>query len=59
MRVTVAGGTGDGEQGELRFRSPQLAVGYWEMPDETAQTFRSDGRYRTSDLGRQVDGSAT
>ena len=46
----------DGEQGELWFRSPQLAVGYWGLPDETAQTFRSDGWYRTGDIGRQIDG---
>jgi acyl-CoA synthetase (AMP-forming)/AMP-acid ligase II len=46
----------DGEQGELWFRSPQLAVGYWGLPDESAQTFRSDGWYRTGDIGRQVDG---
>lgn len=45
-----------GEQGELWFRSPQLAVGYWERPEETAETFRSDGWYRTGDIGRQVDG---
>jgi acyl-CoA synthetase (AMP-forming)/AMP-acid ligase II len=44
-----------GEPGELWFRSPQLAVGYWHRPDETAQAFRSDGWYRTGDIGRQVD----
>ncbi|MGH3249575.1 MAG: AMP-binding protein, partial [Trebonia sp.] len=47
---------GAGDEGELWFRSPQLAVGYWERPEETAQTFRSDGWYRTGDIGRQVDG---
>ncbi|HVW40959.1 MAG TPA: long-chain-fatty-acid--CoA ligase [Amycolatopsis sp.] len=45
-----------GEKGELWFRSPQLAVGYWDLPDETAAAFRPDGWYRTGDIGRQVDG---
>jgi long-chain acyl-CoA synthetase len=44
-----------GEPGELWFRSPQLGVGYWRQPEETSRTFRSDGWYRTGDIGCQVD----
>lgn len=45
-----------GEPGELWFRSPQLAVGYWGLPDATAGSFTPGGWYRTGDIGRQVDG---
>jgi acyl-CoA synthetase (AMP-forming)/AMP-acid ligase II len=45
-----------GEQGELWFRSPQLGSGYWRLPQESSRTFRSDGWYRTGDIGYQVDG---
>ena len=44
-----------GESGELWFRSDQAAVGYWGLPDESSQAFRSDGWYRTGDIGCQVD----
>jgi acyl-CoA synthetase (AMP-forming)/AMP-acid ligase II len=45
-----------GEQGELWFKSPQLGIGYWGLPEESSRTFRSDGWYRTGDIGYQVDG---
>src|SRR5699024_5899077 len=41
-----------GEQGEVVYRSPQLATGYWEKPDETAEAFR-DGWFHSGDLVRQ------
>jgi acyl-CoA synthetase (AMP-forming)/AMP-acid ligase II len=37
----------------------QAAAGrgrYWERPEESAQTFRSDGWYRTGDIGREAAG---
>ena len=39
-----------GEQGELVHRSPQLMVGYWDKPDETAEAF-SGGWFHSGDLG--------
>jgi len=41
-----------GEQGEVVYRSPQLATGYWDKPEETAEAFR-DGWFHSGDLVRQ------
>ncbi|MEU8132808.1 class I adenylate-forming enzyme family protein [Streptodolium elevatio] len=43
-----------GETGELRFRGPHIARGYWNRPEESASCF-PDGWFRTGDLG-YVDG---
>jgi long-chain acyl-CoA synthetase len=40
-----------GEVGELWFRGSQVAKGYWNKPEATAQTF-VDGWLRTGDLAR-------
>lgn len=37
-----------GEPGEMQFRSPQLMLGYWNKPEETAEAF-VDGWFRTGD----------
>ncbi|MDD2603556.1 MAG: long-chain fatty acid--CoA ligase [Desulfobacteraceae bacterium] len=39
-----------GERGEIWFRGPQVAKGYWNKPGETAKTF-VDGWLRTGDIG--------
>lgn len=39
----------DGEPGEVLYRSPQLAQGYWDKPEETAEAFR-DGWFHSGDL---------
>ncbi|MBV2155403.1 acyl-CoA synthetase [Kitasatospora sp. SUK 42] len=38
-----------GTPGELVYRSPQLCLGYWEAPEETADAFR-DGWFHSGDL---------
>jgi long-chain acyl-CoA synthetase len=38
-----------GEPGELIVRGPQVMQGYWQRPDETAQTIR-DGWLHTGDV---------
>ncbi|MGI5125899.1 o-succinylbenzoate--CoA ligase [Pseudonocardia sp. CA-107938] len=43
------------EGGRIVLGGPTLADGYLGLPEETATVFR-DGRFRTSDLGRMVDG---
>lgn len=39
-----------GEVGEIVIVSPANAIGYWNRPEQTAETFRPDG-LRTGDLG--------
>lgn len=39
-----------GEIGEIVIQSPANAIGYWNMPEQSAETFRPDG-LRTGDLG--------
>ena len=40
-----------GEDGEIALRGPGVALGYWQMPDETAAVFLSDGWFLTGDVG--------
>ncbi|MEM9257544.1 MAG: malonyl-CoA synthase [Pseudomonadota bacterium] len=44
-----------GEVGELRVQGPNVFVGYWQMPDKTADDFTSDGYFRTGDQARIGD----
>jgi fatty-acyl-CoA synthase len=41
-----------GEPGEVCVAGPVLAQGYWNLPEETAETFR-DGWLRTGDVARE------
>lgn len=43
-----------GTPGEILARGPQLMSGYWQRPDETAQTLRN-GWLHTGDVGRLDD----
>jgi len=45
----------DRHVGELCFRGPSVAAGYWENPEATRAAFRG-GWLRTGDLGYMVDG---
>lgn len=37
--------------GEIAIRGPQVMAGYWQRPEETAQSFTADGFFRTGDIG--------
>ena len=52
LRITGAGGQPlpAGQVGELCFRSPQVAKGYWKDQDATKAAF-ADGWFRIGDLG--------
>lgn len=39
-----------GESGEICISGPQVMLGYWQRPDETARTIRN-GRLHTGDIG--------
>ncbi|MDJ0684882.1 MAG: malonyl-CoA synthase [Alphaproteobacteria bacterium] len=48
---------GDAESGaigEIEVRGPNVFIGYWNMPEKTAEEFSADGFFRTGDLG-QID----
>jgi long-chain acyl-CoA synthetase len=40
-----------GEVGEIWIRSPQVMLGYWNMPEETAKAITPDGWFRSGDAG--------
>jgi malonyl-CoA/methylmalonyl-CoA synthetase len=40
------------EIGDLQVRGPNVFVGYWKMPDKTAEDFSDDGFFNTGDKGR-------
>ena len=40
-----------GTPGEIALRGPAVALGYWNMPEETAAAFLEDGWFLTGDVG--------
>lgn len=52
--VRIAGDDGEllpvGQSGEVLLHGPQIAAGYWQRPQETAESF-VDGWLRTGDVG--------
>jgi len=40
-----------GQPGEVAIRGPQVMVGYWNRPDETAKVMTPDGFFKSGDIG--------
>jgi long-chain acyl-CoA synthetase len=40
-----------GQPGEIAIRGPQVMVGYWNRPDETAKVMTPDGYFKSGDVG--------
>jgi long-chain acyl-CoA synthetase len=40
-----------GQPGEIAIRGPQVMVGYWNRPEETANSMTADGFFKTGDVG--------
>jgi long-chain acyl-CoA synthetase len=40
-----------GHAGEIAIRGPQVMVGYWNMPEETAKVMTPDGFFKSGDVG--------
>ena len=40
-----------GQVGEIAIRGPQVMIGYWNRPEETAKVMTPDGYFKTGDVG--------
>lgn len=40
-----------GQSGEIAIRGPQVMLGYWNRPDETAKVMTADGFFKSGDVG--------
>ena len=41
--------------GEIAIKGPQVMLGYWERPDETAKNMTADGYFKSGDIGVMDD----
>jgi len=43
------------EVGNIQVRGPNVFIGYWQLPDKTAEDFTDDGYFITGDKGKIAD----
>ncbi len=57
VSLRIADGAGQvlpaGAVGGIEVRGPSVFLGYWRMPDKTAEEFTADGWFKTGDVGLQ------
>lgn len=56
VELSIVGDDGEtslpaGEVGEIWIKTPQVMKGYWNMPEETAESVTSDGWFKSGDAG--------
>jgi malonyl-CoA/methylmalonyl-CoA synthetase len=53
LRIVTAAGAAvkPGVVGNIQVKGDNVFVGYWRMPDKTAEEFTEDGYFRTGDMG--------
>jgi long-chain acyl-CoA synthetase len=44
-----------GQVGEICIKGPQVMMGYWNRPDETAKVMSADGFFKSGDLGYMTE----
>lgn len=53
--ISIRGEDGEvmplGEAGEIWIRGPQVMLGYWNQPEETANVLTEDGWFKSGDIG--------
>jgi malonyl-CoA/methylmalonyl-CoA synthetase len=62
LRIVGSGGgtVSEGEVGMIEVRGGNVFLGYWRMPEKTAEDLAADGWFTTGDLGTQdADGYVT
>ncbi len=56
VQLQVCGDDGNelktGEIGGIQVKGPNVFVGYWRMPEKTAEEFTADGFFKTGDVGK-------
>ncbi|HNL39462.1 MAG TPA: AMP-binding protein, partial [Saprospiraceae bacterium] len=53
VEVRIMGANESGV-GEIEVRGPNVMMGYWNLPEDTAERFTADGWFKTGDLGQIV-----
>lgn len=48
----------EGERGQIAAKGPQVMLGYWQRPQETAKVMTENGYFKTGDVGVRTESGA-